>query len=80
MVIKCRGPFYLIMEFAEHGSLRQHLREMRTEHSGDAWPRTILLNFATQIAGGMAYLESLKVTKMQYEFLPSTHNISLTCN
>ena len=51
------------MEFAEHGCLRQHLRGMRTEHSGDAWPRTILLNFATQIAGGMAYLESLKVRK-----------------
>ena len=56
----CRGPFYLILEFAEHGSLRQHLRAMRTDH-GDVWPRTILLNFATQIAGGMAYLESLKV-------------------
>ena len=54
------------MEFAEHGSLRQHLRGMRADHSVDAglsWPRTILLNFATQIAGGMAYLESLKVTQ-----------------
>ena len=53
------------MEFAEHGSLRQHLRGMRGDHCSDAglsWPRTILLNFATQIAGGMAYLESLKVS------------------
>ena len=57
------------MEFAEHGCLRQHLREMRTEHSGDAWPRTILLNFATQIAGGMAYLESLKVRKYKMSFI-----------
>lgn len=60
-----RGPFYLIMEYAEHGSLRQHLRGMRADHTSDAgqtWPRTILLMFATQIAGGMAYLEGLKVT------------------
>ena len=51
------------MEFAEHGCLRQHLRAMRAE-ADQAWPRTILLSFATQIAGGMAYLEGLKVTRL----------------
>ena len=47
------------MEYAEHGALRQHLREMRSPTPGPV--SQLILNFATQIALGMAYLEGLKV-------------------
>ena len=61
-----RGPLYLIMEFAEHGSLRNYLRSERgsisktTQQSSDKF--RILLSFGWQISKGMAYLEGLKVS------------------
>ena len=60
-----RGPLYLIIEFAEHGSLRHYLREEReftlktAQESADRFK--ILLSFGWQISKGMAYLEGLKV-------------------
>lgn len=61
-----RGPLYLIIEFAEHGSLRNYLRSERgsisktTQQSSDKF--RILLSFGWQISKGMAYLEGLKVS------------------
>ena len=52
------------MEYAEHGALRQHLREMRSPTPGPV--SQLILNFATQIALGMAYLEGLKVRNQDY--------------
>ena len=49
------------MEYAEHGALRQHLREMRSPTPGPGPVSQLILNFASQIALGMAYLEGLKV-------------------
>ena len=54
-----RGPLYLIIEFAEHGSLRNYLRSHR--ESKPAQQFQILLSFGWQISKGMAYLEGLKV-------------------
>ena len=72
-----RGPFYLIMEFAEHGSLRNYLRRSRHRtdmrrlssggsHSTNTEPYIIqhkdIINYACQIAKGMAYLADIKVS------------------
>ncbi|XP_047106392.1 uncharacterized protein LOC124775607 [Schistocerca piceifrons] len=59
------GPLYLIIEFAEHGSLRNYLRkirhlELRSAPVSRITPRDIL-NFAWQIAKGMAYLSDMKL-------------------
>ena len=60
-----RGPLYLIIEFAEHGSLRNYLRSHRESPSHTVQPSRekfqILLSFGWQISKGMAYLEGLKV-------------------
>ena len=60
-----RGPLYLIIEFAEHGSLRNYLRSDRESTSKTAQQSSdkfkILLSFGWQISKGMAYLEGLKV-------------------
>ena len=60
-----RGPLYLIIEFAEHGSLRNYLRSHRESTSQTAQQSAtqfqILLSFGRQISKGMAYLEGLKV-------------------
>ena len=61
-----RGPFYLILEYAELGCLRLHLRGLRAElraNTEAVWPRagSSVLSFARQIAAGMAYLAGLKV-------------------
>ena len=55
-----RGPLYLIIEFAEHGSLRNYLRSHR-ESTSTTDQFQILLSFGWQISKGMAYLEGLKV-------------------
>ena len=61
-----RGPLYLIMEFAEHGSLRNFLKHHRSEPTKDEDQAPgiseDLLSFGWQISKGMAYLESLKVS------------------
>ena len=54
-----RGPLLLIIEFAEHGSLRNYLRSIRDSPSSDKFQN--LLSFGWQISKGMAYLEGLKV-------------------
>ena len=80
-----RGPFYLIMEFAEHGSLRNYLRRSRqrtdmrrlSSHSSGESHSTIttegepyliqhkdIINYACQIARGMAYLADIKVSNV----------------
>ena len=60
-----RGPLYLIIEFAEHGSLRHYLRKEREFTSKSAQESSdrfkIFLSFGWQISKGMAYLEGLKV-------------------
>ena len=60
-----RGPLYLIIEFAQHGSLRNYLRSSRESTSKTAQQSAaqfqILLSFGWQISKGMAYLEGLKV-------------------
>ena len=60
-----RGPLYLIMEFAEHGSLRNYLKHPRSEQAKDVDQVPIpeeILSFGWQISKGMAYLEGLKVS------------------
>ena len=47
-------PFYIITEFMSHGNLLDYLRQNGREEVGP----TVLLYMATQIAAGMAYLES----------------------
>ena len=54
-----RGPLYLIIEFAEHGSLRNYLRSHRESKTAQQFQT--LLSFGWQISKGMAYLEGLKV-------------------
>jgi len=69
-----RGPFYLIIEYAEHGSLKNYLRDLKniietkseeseTLNKEDEFQKTRgeTYNFAFQISKGMAYLEGLKV-------------------
>ena len=79
-----RGPFYLIMEFAEHGSLRNYLRRSRhrtdvrrlsshtlggshstTTTEGEPYiiQHKDIINYACQIAKGMAYLADIKVSR-----------------
>ncbi|XP_049772167.1 proto-oncogene tyrosine-protein kinase receptor Ret-like [Schistocerca cancellata] len=59
------GPLYLIIEFAEYGSLRNYLR--RSRHiEPSALPVTPttphkILSFAWQICKGMAYLSDMKL-------------------
>ena len=47
-------PFYIITEFMSQGNLLDFLRSHPKEEIGP----TVLLYMATQIAAGMAYLES----------------------
>ena len=47
-------PFYIITEFMINGNLLDYLRNSNREDLGP----TVLLYMATQIAAGMAYLES----------------------
>jgi len=66
------GPLYVIIEYAEHGSLRHYLKKSRAskiknddddgymENAPTVTP-TDILNFAWQIAKGMAYLTEMKV-------------------
>ena len=56
----------MILEYAELGCLRLHLRGLRAglrADTGAVWPRagSSVLSFARQIAAGMAYLAGLKV-------------------
>ena len=68
----CRGPLYLIMEFAEHGSLRNYLKSHRPEPTkGDnqvIGKCEDILSFGWQISKGMAYLEGLKVRLRSDQF------------
>ena len=52
-----RGPVYLIMEFAKHGSLRSYLRLGR--HTGIS--SMDIISYAWQVAKGMTYLADIKV-------------------
>lgn len=66
------GPFYLVVEYCERGSLKNYLRSIRTkepiymngstqfyaEHAAE------LLSFAWQISKGMQYLSEIKVSKI----------------
>ena len=66
-----RGPFYLIMEFAQHGSLRSYLRKKKCQQQRECGSSQIsnkefhkeVLNFSLQISQGMTYLEGLKVNR-----------------
>ena len=52
-----RGPVYLIMEFAKHGSLRSFLRLGRNTGISSM----DIISFAWQVAKGMTYLAEIKV-------------------
>ncbi|KAF8778293.1 Proto-oncogene tyrosine-protein kinase receptor like protein [Argiope bruennichi] len=53
------GQLYIIMEYAEHGSLITYLRKMKSSCTEMNLPE--LIAFALQIAKGMEYLASMKV-------------------
>ena len=60
------------MEFAEHGSLRNFLKNQRSDSTKDedqvlGKPEDIL-GFGWQISKGMAYLEGLKVRMFVWSF------------
>lgn len=66
------GPFHLVVEYCEHGSLKNLLR---TIHNGEptyinnqtqffAAHAAHLLSFACQISKGMQYLSDIKVRGM----------------
>ena len=78
---KFRGPFYLIIEYAEHGSLKNYLRDLKTVIETKSEESEILnkeeefqktrnetYNFAFQISKGMEYLEGLKVGVAEREY------------
>ena len=81
---KFRGPFYLIIEYAEHGSLKNYLRDLKTVIETKSEESDILnkeeefqktrnetYNFAFQISKGMEYLEGLKVGVAEREYFNS---------
>ncbi|XP_035217300.1 proto-oncogene tyrosine-protein kinase receptor Ret-like [Stegodyphus dumicola] len=55
------GPLYVIVEYAEHGSLITYLRKMRARYPEVRGDMKELLSFAWQIAKGMDYLAEMKV-------------------
>lgn len=66
------GPFHLVVEYCEHGSLKSYLRTVRTlepayvnginefytEHAQQ------LMAFSSQISKGMQYLSDIKVSRV----------------
>lgn len=60
------GPLYVIMEFAEHGSLITFLRKMRARYPHVQGDIRELISFAWQIAKGMEYLAENKVRSLKY--------------
>lgn len=66
------GPFHLVVEYCEHGSLKNYLRNIRTQDpiymNGCAQfyasHSTELLNFSWQISKGMQYLSDIKVQSL----------------
>jgi hypothetical protein len=60
-----KGPFLLIEEYAQRGNLKAYLRSMKSLGYEDLLDRGLIeekrLQFALQIARGMAYLTSKKV-------------------
>ena len=52
------GPVYVILEFAEHGNLRDFLRQYRNPNTDESLPgltRYNLLDFGLQVCKGMSY-------------------------
>lgn len=80
------GPFYLVVEYCENGSLKNYLRMVRTmepiymngstqfyaEHSAE------LLSFTQQISRGMQYLSEIKVSQMWEQAVGSQNKIELS--
>lgn len=60
-VVSSTNPVYLIMEFMEHGDLKEFLRSQRDIHMKEKKPLVDgIYLMAAQIADGMAYLASQK--------------------
>ncbi|XP_054715307.1 proto-oncogene tyrosine-protein kinase receptor Ret-like [Uloborus diversus] len=55
------GPLYVIVEYAEHGSLILYLRRMRARYPEAGGDFRELLSFAWQVARGMQYLAEMKI-------------------
>lgn len=63
------GPFHLVVEYCEHGSLKSHLRNVRTQEpiymNGATQFYTAhaeeLMGYSWQISKGMQYLSDMKV-------------------
>lgn len=56
------GPFYVLVEYAQHGDLRDFLRKHRPLTKGNGtFSQNDLIYFAFQVCRGMDYLASKRV-------------------